>query len=389
MNPVIRLKEPIAICFVTLALTSFGVPLARAVSPPPDGCYPGLTTAEGCNALQSRTTGIGNTGVGWFSLRTVATGSFNTGVGAGTLVSNTADSNTAVGTAALLFNATGSKNTAVGVTALLDNTIGSSNTASGNEALQSNTTGSQNTAEGAEALLSNTTGMNNTATGGGALAGNTTGNGNIALGILAGVSLTTGDNNIDIGNAGVSGESNTIRVGHQGTQTATFIAGISTTPVTGTAVQVTTDGQLGTVTSSERFKKDIIPMEKASEAVLFLRPVTFHYKADPGEIPQFGLIAEEVARINAGLVVRDKEGKPYSVRYDQVNAMLLNEFLKEHRKVQEQETTITQLKSMVEKQEAANVQQQKQIEAVTAGLQRISTQVEMRRTTPQMVVNDQ
>ena len=350
MNPLIRLKEPMAICFLTVALASFGVPVGLAVSTPPDGCYPGLTTAEGCNALRSLATGTGNTGIGWSALLTVTTGSFNTAVGVGTLALNTADLNTAVGTAALLLNTTGSDNTAIGA-----------------EALESNSTGAQNTAEGAEALVNNTTGMNNTAIGGGALAGNTTGSGNIGVGILGGISLTTGDNNIDIGNAGVSGESNTIRIGNQGTQTATFIAGI-TTAVTGTAVQVTADGQLGTVPSSERFKEDITPMETASEGVLFLRPVMFHYKEDPNQTRQFGLIAEEVARINADLVVRDKQGRPYGVRYDQVNAMLLNEFLKEHRKNEEQKATIARLESMVEKQEAATAKQQKQIEALTAGL---------------------
>lgn len=379
VNSLIQFKEPIAIGCLTLAFTSFGNPTARAVSPPPDGCYPGLATAEGCKALQHLTSGSGNTGIGWSSLLTVTTGSFNTGVGAGTLALNTGDLNTAVGTAALLSNAAGNENTAVGVTALLSNTTGSSNTAMGKDALINNTTGSSNTAAGSVALRNTTTGLNNTAVGGGALAGNSTGSGNIAVGILAGISLTTGDNNIDIGNAGVSGEANTIRIGHEGTQTSTFIAGINTASVMGTAVEVSADGQLGTVPSSERFKKDISSMEKASETIMLLRPVTFHYKTDAQNTPQFGLIAEEVAKVNAALVVRDKEGKPYSVRYNQINAMLLNEFLKEHHKVEKLEATIAK--------------QHKDFEAALADLkeqiQKVSAQLELNKAAPQTVLNDE
>ena len=214
-----------------------------------------------------------------------------------------------------------------------------------------------------------------TASGEGALFRNTTGSSNIALGVNAGSNLTIGNNNIDIGNVGVAAEANTIRVGMQGTQTRTFIAGISGVAVAGSAVVVNANGQLGIAASSGRFKDEIKPMDKASEAILALQPVTFHYKKeiDPTRTLQFGLVAEDVEKVNPDLVVRDKEGKPYSVRYDQVNAMLLNEFLKEHRKVQ--------------LLEASAAQQQKQIEALTAGLQKVSAQLEASKPAPQMVNN--
>jgi uncharacterized coiled-coil protein SlyX len=206
-------------------------------------------------------------------------------------------------------------------------------------------------------------------------------------------------NNIDIGNVGVAGESKKIRIGTVGTQTAAFIAGIRGVIVaSGVGVIVGSNGQLGTVVSSERFKDEIKPMDKASEAILALKPVTFRYKRelDPEGIPQFGLVAEEVAKVNPDLVARDGEGKVYTVRYEAVNAMLLNEFLKEHRKVEEQDRTvreqkaaINQLKSAVTKQEATIAKQQEQIEALTAGLQKVSAQVEMGRPAPQMAVNNQ
>jgi Chaperone of endosialidase len=197
-----------------------------------------------------------------------------------------------------------------------------------------NTTGSDNTANGGSALFFNTTGSGATANGFQALYRNATGSSNIALGINAGLNLTTGSNNIDIGNVGIADEANTIRIGTDGTQTKTFIAGISGTAVMGTPVKVNAAGQLGTVPSSQRFKDEIRPMDKASEAILALKPVTFRYKkeVDPEGIPQFGLVAEDVEKVNPDLVVRDSEGKVFTVRYEAVNAMLLNEFLKEHRK---------------------------------------------------------
>ena len=357
-------------------------PAVRAVSPAPDGGYPGGNTAEGQNALFSLTTGGFNTAIGFFSLRADTTGQFNTAIGAGTLLSNTADENTATGTGALLNNTAANHNTADGAFALLSNTTGvdntavgdralfsntaNGNTADGTFALFSNTTGADNTAIGDVALDANITGLSNTAIGVAALASNTTGSGNIALGFNAGLNLTTGSNNIDIGNLGATDESDTIRIGVQGTQTFTIIAGISNDiQAIGTPVIVTTDGFLGVATSSARFKDQIKPMDKASEALFKLNPVTFRYKRqiDPAGTGQFGLVAEEVEKVNPDLVVRDKEGKPYSVRYDQVNAMLVNEFLKEHRIVQEQGRKL-------QEQEATIAQQRKDFEATISELKK-------------------
>ena len=441
MNALIRLKKTTPVFVIAFVLAWFAVsPAAQAVVPPPDGGYPGFNTAEGQNALFSLTIGAANTAVGWYSLFSNTEGNFNTATGAGALLFNTARENTAFGAAALLFNSTGVANTAVGAAALLNNTEGGFNTSIGEFALSHNTTGSNNTANGFQALFSNTSGDRNTATGWQALVNNTgannntahgfealhnsnsgnntgigfdaleaniTGNGNtavganalrnatgsdnIALGEGAGVAVLAGNNNIEIGNGGASADDNTIRIGLEGTQTQTFIAGILGNGPFGCDVTIdAVTGQLGVgaCISSERFKKDIDSMDKASEAIFSLKPVTFHYKNDKTNIPQFGLIAEEVAKVNPALIAVDKEGKPYSVRYQQIDAMLLNEFLKEHRTVQEQGATITQLKSMVEKQEAANAQQQKQIEALTTGLQKVNAQLEASKPAPQVVKND-
>ena len=307
-------------------------PLAQAVVPAPDGGYPGGNTAEGQNALLSLTTGGYNTAIGYLSLRSDTTGSFNTAIGAGTLLANTADNNTATGAGALLRN-----------------TTGNANTANGTFALFSNTTGFANTAIGPSALLHNTTGSLNTAIGLNALSNNTTGSGNIALGVNAGSGVVGADNVVAIGTAG-DNVSNTTWIGNIfGCQTAGCCPGCLN------AVYVTANGQLFNPFSSERFNKNIATMEKASEAILSLRPVTFHYKTDENNTPQFGLIAEEVAKVNPALVLPDKEGKPYTVCYEAVNAMLLNEFLKEHRKVEEQSreileqrATITELKKAME-----------------------------------------
>jgi uncharacterized coiled-coil protein SlyX len=261
----------------------------------------------------------------------------------------------------------------------------SNNTFLGDDALLNNTTGNWNTAIGDNALLSNTTGNSNIAIGYRALESNTTGGGNIALGVTAGINLTTGDSNIDIGNPGIAGEFKTIRIGTTGTHTKTFITGISGAIVPGgVGVIVGSNGKLGTVVSSERFKEAIKPMEKTSEAILALNPVTFRYKndLDPEGIAQFGLVAEEVEKVNPDLVARDDEGKPYTVRYEAVNAMLLNEFLKEHRKNEEQGATINELKCTV-------TQQQKQIEALTAGLQKVSAQLEVSKSGSQTVSTNQ
>jgi hypothetical protein len=217
-----------------------------------------------------------------------------------------------------------------------------------------------------------------TATGHDALLNNTTGSFNIALGAEAGGNLTTGSNNIDIANRGVAGEADTIRIGTRERHTNTFIAGINGVTVAGgVGVIIDIHGHLGTVVSSARFKDEIKPMDKASETILALKPVTFRYKheLDPKGIAQFGLVAEDVEKVNPDLVAHDADGKAYTVRYEAVNAMLLNEFLKEHRKVQDLERNA--------------VRQQKQIEALTAGLQKVSVQLELSKPAPQTVLNNQ
>ena len=317
-------------------------------------------TAIGDSALFHNTTGVDNAATGWRALFNNTTGYQNTATGSRALLHNTTGfHNTANGLQALFSNTTGVHNTANGFDALSSNIDGGDNTATGWRALFNNTTGSFNTANGLFALSSNTTGNDNTANGFEALFSNTTGRDNIALGSLAGGNLTTGSNNIDIGNFGVAAESNAIRIGRPLVQTAlTYIAGISGTTVpNGVAVVVGTDGHLGTISSSRRFKDEIKPMDKASEAILALKPVAFRYKKeiDPAGKSQFGLVAEEVEKVNPDLVVRDKEGKPYTVRYDQVNAMLLNEFLKEHRKVEKLEAAVADLATTV-KEQAAHLQ---------------------------------
>jgi hypothetical protein len=363
-------------------------------------------TANGYKALSSNAAGSANTATGSRALDSNTTGSANTATGYQALFHNTADGNTADGYQALYSNTGGIENTAVGYRALfsingLGFLAGSANTAVGWSALANNVTGVFNTAIGAEALqhnavggifaapntaigaraLRDNTGGGNTAIGVDALVGST-GNGNIAIGGFSGNVVSPGDYNIYINSTGVDYESHTIRIGRTNEfgsgQTATYIVGISgATASAGAAVYVNSDGKLGTSTSSKRFKENIQPMDKASEAILALRPVSFRYKKeiDAKAIPQFGLVAEEVEKVNPDLVVRDKEGKPYTVRYDQVNAMLLNEFLKEHHTVQELKTTV--------------VQQQKQIEALTAGLQKVSAQLELNKSAPQTVLNNQ
>src|SRR6266480_4720423 len=383
------MKKTAESILLILSLVCIGLlPNVEAVSPPPDGGYLGGNTAEGHDALLSLTSGLYNTAAGLYSLRALTGGSFNTAIGAGALLLNTANENTAIGAGALLNNTTGAANTANGNGALASNTTGNFNAAIGASALLNNTIGGRNTAIGRSALSLNTTGSFNTANGYQALFNNTTGNFNSALGQGAGSRLTTGDSNIDIGAFGFPGESATIRIGEG--QTKTFIDGIrGATVVGGVPVVIDGSGQLGTIVSSKRFKKEIQPMEKASEAILALKPVTFLYKSDATNTPQFGLIAEEVAEVNPDLVVRDENGDIYTVRYDAVNAMLLNEFFKEHRKVQEQDATIVQVKSTAAKQEARIARQQKQIEALTVGLQKVNEQLEVGNPAPQTVLNNQ
>src|SRR6266542_786408 len=531
---------------ILLALASFAqwpAPKAFGVVPAPDGGYPGGNTAEGTNALLSRTTGLYNSAFGIYSLLSLTDGNFCTGVGAGTLLVNTADQNTATGAGALFSNTTGTQNTANGAFALFSNIAGNFNTATGSsallnntasfntangyQALMSNTSGQSNTAIGFDALFSNTDGLQNTATGFGALAtnthgsdntatgagalisnddgnentaigaqalqsnqsgidntatgfqalfsntaglgntangfqallsndignnntangtlalasnttgdlntangqqalnqnitggsnvavgasalfNNTAGDNNIAIGFSAlfnntasanlalrqnaGAALTTGNSNIDIGASvvGVAGEANTLRIGQS--IFTTFIAvirGVTTGNNNAIPVLIDSAGQLGTLSSSRRFKHDIKPMDNASESILAVKPVTFHYKVDTTNTPQYGFIAEEVAEINPDLVVRDENGEIYTVRYDAVNAMLLNEFLKEHKafleeqcKVQEQERTIAQMKKGMDALVA-------RIEEQDSKIQKVSDRVEMSKAPAQTVVNSQ
>jgi len=391
------------------------------------------------------------------------TGSENTAVGVAALSNNTtASGNTAIGSNALLGNTTGGTlgttqtldvgpNTAVGDSALVSNTIASANTAVGYEALARNTSGLQDTdlglstavgfqalanatgpgagfndalgyqalfnlnagvgnvAIGGRALFASTIGSSNVALGNQAGVNITTGNQNICIGFGAGLGLTTGSNNIRIGDASSENEDDTIRIGRGGVQTKTIIAGISGTVIPGgTAVVIGgSDDQLGVTPSSRRFKEEIAPMEKASEAILALKPVTFHYKNDNIKIPQFGLIAEEVAEVNPDLVIRDKNGEIYTVRYDAVNAMLLNEFLKEHKRVREQQSKIDEQQGIIAELKSTVAQQQKDMKTViarveeqAAQIQKVNAQIEMnksaRRTAgrihrgcpaPQLVVN--
>jgi hypothetical protein len=316
-----------------------------------------FNTANGYQALYSNTNGHDNAANGAFALHDNTSGYGNTATGNGALYSNTGGFlNTANGNQALYFSTNGTYNVADGAQALYWNTSGNYNTASGAQALNSNTSGLGNSASGYEALYHNIGGSYNLADGYQALLFFTNGNYNIALGYSAGLNVINGSFNIDIGSQGVAGENNTIHLGTQGTQTSAFIAGIyGVTAASGVPVYINTNGQLGTVTSSARFKQDIQSMEGASDVLLSLRPVTFQYKPelDPNGIRQFGLIAEEVDKVDPDLVARDDKNQIYTVRYEAVNAMLLNEFLKQHRKVQKQSAEIEQLKQRLDKLERA------------------------------------
>jgi trimeric autotransporter adhesin len=349
---------------LTIALVCVAlVPTARAVCQ--DACLTNLNTVQGDDALLNNT------------------GTSNTAIGDSALSSNTGGSfNTAIGALALRENTGGSSNTAIGNGALISNTDGGDNTATGEAALINNTTGSSNTANGFAALNLNSIGFNNTAIGTAAL-GSTTGNNNIGVGAGAGGNLTNGNNNIYIGSpagntGGVAAESGTIRIGTKDTHRNTLIAGISGATVpNGVAVIIDGKGHLGTTTSSARYKENIQPMAKASEAILALRPVTFRYKQelDPEGVPQFGLVAEDVEKVNPDLVAHDANGKAYTVRYEAVNAMLLNEFLKEHQKVQRLEAALAAVNERLKAQDAK--------------IDKVNAKVELTKPAPQMVVNNQ
>jgi hypothetical protein len=428
MNPSIHLKTTTLSFLIALALACFALlPRAQAVTPEllpapvPDGAYTGFNTAEGLNALFNVNTAVGqfNTALGFAALKLDTTGAHNTGVGAQAMLNNNGSYNTAVGENALVHNTTGSMNMALGQGALANNLIGNFNTAMGFQALNSNT-GSDNVAVGYQALRANTTAdgntavgfqalasntaINNTAMGAGALVLSAAGQNNTAVGFNALGSEVTGSSNVAVGsgalanaihgfNIAVGADAGfavttaigVIAIGSSGDNVpgSCFIGnirGVTTNVANAIPVLIDSHGQLGTASSSQRFKKDIKPMQDTSNSILDLKPVTFHYRSDKSSTPQFGLIAEEVAKVNPDLVVHDKDGQIYTVRYDAVNAMLLNEFLKEHQMVQE-------LKSAAAKQEATIAKQQQQIEALTAGLQKVSAQVELSKTAPQTVLN--
>src|SRR5262249_3772057 len=372
----------IPLVLICAALT----PRAAAVTPAPDGGYPGSNTAEGDGALQSLTSGTSNTAIGFDALFNNTAGSNNTAIGLAALDSNTSGSNnTASGFGALLLNTTGIGNTASGFEALLANSTGFENVATGLRALFANTTGFHNTANGFSALLGNTTGSHNTANGDDALGDNTTGNfntadaahsldnntigsGNTVLGFGAGQNVTTASNVICIGSGVVGANvSNSCYIGSVFSQTSSG----------GAAVFINSSGKLGTSTSSRRFKEQIKPMERTSEALFGLKPVTFRYKKeiDPAGTHQFGLVAEEVEKVDPDLVVRDQEGKAYTVRYEAVNAMLLNEFLKEHRMVQELRQEVAALVAIVKEQ--------------TIQIQRVNARINASTPVQRIVLNDQ
>ncbi len=426
--------------FVSFLIACFAIsPNANAVSPPPDGDYPGGNTAEGFDALFNLTTGTYNTALGWESLASDTTASFNTAVGAGTLLFNTAEENTATGAGALLSNTTGSQNTAHGAFALIENTTGMANTAIGDRALEScstcisntaigtfalqantsslfstavgvgalmvnqtsentavghlalgaNTTGASNTAVGFQALSSEIGGFFNAAFGTSAMSSHANGDRNTAVGVGALGQFTGGDKNTAIGSdAGSTSTTGSGNVyigadvgGTNGETDHTYIRNINTTSVSGGGTDAVTidltTGLLGHLSSSRRHKEHIQPMDDASETLYLLKPVTYRYKKeiDVSQSLDYGLVAEDVATVDPNLVARDRNGQIETVRYTAVNAMLLNEFLKAHRKIEEQE--------------AAIARQQKQIEVLTAGLQKVSDQLEANKPTPKVVAINQ
>jgi hypothetical protein len=365
---------------------------AQAVNPPPDGCYTNFTTAEGCNALGSLTTGSGNTGLGWFSLFSDTTANFNTGVGAGALALNNADNNTAVGAGALFLNTTGEQNTAVGANALVHNDSGSENNAFGTNALFSNVDGFFNNAHGRNALTNNT-GSENNAFGDLALENVTTGTSNTAIGDDAGRFLVDGSGNVCVGDEAGTGlasnVNNCIAIGAPGAgpfatfDNTCFIGSIFgenvSDPGTQAAVFVDQFNVVGIFNSSRRSKHDIQPMDEASEMLYRLKPVTFKFNSDWKNTTQYGLIAEEVAQVDHQLVVR-RNGETITVRYEQINAMLLNEFLKEHKKVEELQATVAQQQKGMELLAA-------QLKEQTAQIQKVSAQLEMSEAAAKVAAN--
>ena len=420
MNPSIRLKTIILSVLTAFVLACLGLlPKAQAVFPPPDGGYPEGNTAEGQNALLSLTSGTYNTAVGIVSLGSDTDASFNTAIGAGALLLNNADNNTATGAFALLSNTTGPANTAIGALALFSNIEGNSNTAIGVHAMFSNTTGVANTASGVAALRHNidgdfnsafgvenlynnsegrfntaiggyraldrnTTGDNNTGVGSFALFNNQTGNLNTAIGSEAGEDIT-GSGNVCIGE-GVLGDA--------GVNNTTWIRNVYDSVAVTRAVYVNQDNKIGTLASTRRVKDDIEPMNKASETIFALKPVTFRYKKkiDCHRSPQFGLIAEEVAEVDPDLVTQDQNGEPYTVRYEAINAMLLNEFLKEHKKGEEQDRKLESQARTIQQQQDTIAYLKREVEMLVdrvkehdSKIQKVTDRIELNETAPQLV----
>jgi hypothetical protein len=389
MNAEIQDMKITTLLLLALMVACFGLlPQVQAVNPAPDGCYGNFTTAEGCNALAGLGAGAGNTGVGWYALFSAGDSSFSTGVGGGALALNNADSNTAVGAAALLLNTSGLENVAVGTDALVFNGSGSADSAVGAFALFNNI-GTSNTAIGDRALFTNSSGDSNTAVGHAALMGNSTGHSNIAIGYQALISNDTGSGNIGIGSAAgnnVVTANGVICIGNVAgadVDNRTYIANIPATTVSGGGTDTVTvnlsTGLLGHLSSSRRYKEEVQPMNKASETLYRLKPVTYRFKKeiDATQSLDYGLVAEEVAEVDPNLAIRDGKGQIESVRYTAINAMLLNEFLKEHKKVEQLE---------------------KQVATLTAGLQKVSVQLAtasrsegglaLTKPAPQTVLND-
>jgi hypothetical protein len=344
--------------FLRAAAFCLAAGLAHAAQPPDTVKSDGsANTAMGTDAQLELTTGIDNTAAGAFSLYLNQTGSYNTAFGVAALFESTGSDNTALGAFALELNGAGSGNTAVGYEALGSNTGGGDNTAVGQQALYSNTGGLFNVAIGQGALQANVSGSSNTAIGETALM-SATGSGNVAIGEKAGEELGAGSNNIYISNAGQSSESGAIRIGDS-FQTSAFVSGIYTAQVTGSAVYVTSSGQLGVLASSERFKTDVAPMGRATSHLQQLRPVTFELKTDASGTRQYGLIAEEVDKIFPELVIRDAAGKIQGVRYEELAPMLLNE-------LQQQRRDLDQLKQQLRLQARQLAQLRQQHESMHA-----------------------
>ena len=361
---------------VLSALVCFGLcqQVQSATDTPDPGSVPTSNTADGQGALGSLTTGLYNSAFGFLSVLSLSDANFDTGVGAAALLVDNGGTNTAVGAGALLNNSDGADNNAVGAFALFNNVSGFFNNAHGRNALL-NSTGSQNNAMGDDAMFFNTTGSFNTAIGDDALDANVDGNNNVAVGDEAGTGLGASVNNCIAINVPGAGPFATL-------DNTCFIGSIFDQPVsdvgTQEAVFVDQFNVVGISASSRRFKHDIQPMDKASEAVLALKPVTFKYNADKNGRTQYGLIAEEVATVNPDLVVQHKDGEISTVRYEQVNAMLLNEFLKEHKKVQNLEVTVAQQQKGMEVLTA-------QLKEQAAQIQKVSAQLEVSKPAPQVV----